>query len=467
MERLPNELIDSIVANLSKADIVNLRLTNRQLSEGSAHLLYPRLWLSSHPLDLEVARRVLHNSSICDGVQELIWDDTTYCDSLISRKRYMETVDQVTSYCYVCPEDYTLEEKESGYQILRKNATLHRYIRRERIDERLLCKALPLLKNLKHVVLTRRHHVNPVPADENERTNSPSARQLRNQISGKTEQFYPTVNWYGAYSPSTRKSVSELRTINYHYDPLYDTEDPEEDDVHVRRPFRGLIILLRALAGAGVRLESFVIRPQYESGLGKDNSSVGILHWFFRYPSSELECMISIFRTLRKLHLVLGSDLDDLEGRSARETVKAGHLTHVLQVATQLEEVYLELPEMPAMEALGTESYFPELKSLELVNGDMDPVLLFRFLKKHRRPLKRFHLSYCVSEQTSWAELFRCMRADGVFIDSISGHSLSNLTEPGCFHVTSQQEIDSYIRHGEGLPLRWSSHRSGTPPPRF
>lgn len=98
MDSLPNELIQIIVANLPTKDTVSLRLTNRRLSKCCAHLLYPRIWLSSHPLDVEVFRRAIRNPLICEGVRELIWDDTTYCDCLTDRGKYMETLSLVTSY---------------------------------------------------------------------------------------------------------------------------------------------------------------------------------------------------------------------------------------------------------------------------------------------------------------------------------------------------------------------------------
>lgn len=70
----PNEILSSIAADLSNADVKSLRLTCRCLGDRVA-LRLDRVFISANPLNLRVARAVADHDRLRHGVVQVIWDD--------------------------------------------------------------------------------------------------------------------------------------------------------------------------------------------------------------------------------------------------------------------------------------------------------------------------------------------------------------------------------------------------------
>lgn len=473
MDRLPNELTDTVLQDLSIQDIKSLRLTCRSYATVGAPHLFPRVWLSSHPLDVQVFRTVIRNPLICRGVRELIWDDTTYCDSLMDREKYLDTAKHFGSWGSWCTDLYPTQEGEYGYGLFLEKARLHHHIRRKRIDERLLLAALQKLKNLSSVVLSSRHHYMPAP-DDACIGESPTARLWNKERLFKTFAYPPTVDWKAAHeieddSELKIEDILRMMTVDYHCDAWERHEPTNASRVHVQRPWRGLLILLRALSNTNKPIENFEIQPQYASKWGKDNSMVGISHYFFRQSTPDLERFVAIARHVRRLNLVLSCEgASSVEGRhaSAITTVNRGHLTRLLQSAANLEELHLELPLPNVMKAIGPQTHYPRLRQLSLMQGIVEPSELVAFLKEHRQTVRSLILSHCNSSSTSWATLFEQLKADGLYLSI----EVDFIFEPDGLtwcRTMEQDDVKAFFTGTGPLPLLLSPWRGSTPPPRF
>ncbi|KAF2163325.1 hypothetical protein M409DRAFT_26362 [Zasmidium cellare ATCC 36951] len=472
MDRLPNEISDNILQSLSIRDVKSVRLACRSCAAMGAPHLFPRVWLSSHPLDVQIFRMVVRNPLICRGVKELIWDDTTYCDSLMEKKKYLETAKHFGSWGSWCTDLYPRTEGEYGYWLFFEKAQLHHHIRRKRKDERLLLSALPKLQKLKSVVLSSRHHYMPAP-DDLSYGESPTARLWPKERLFKTFAYPPTVNWKavrkaGSNSEPKNDDLRQMMTVDYHHDAWDKNELTDASCVHVQRPWRGLLILLRALSNTEKPIESFEIRPQFASKWGEDNSMVGISHYFFRQRSADLERFIAIARHLRKLNLVVSCEGAGLaEGRhaSAIRTVKQGHLTRLLQSAENLEELHFELPVPNVMKTIGTQAHYPRLKNLSLMQGIVEPLELVDLLKKHRRTIQSLTLSHCNSSNESWKELFEQLKTEDIYL-SIEVDFLFEPDGVSWCRTMEPHDINAFFTGNGPVPLRLSTWR-GSPPPRF
>lgn len=473
MDRLPQELTDAILESVSTRDIRAFRLACRRCADAGAPHLFPRVWLSSHPLDVEVFRTFLRNPQICGGVKELIWDDTTYCDSLMEKEKYFKTAKKVGSWGSWCTDLYANQEGEPGYRHFLAKAKLHHFIRRHRIDEKLLMSGLPKLKNLRSVVLSSRHHYMPWPDDVGDIVNSPTARQWTKEREFKTFAYPPTVNWKTARGSGdvrqlSTKELLPMITVEYHEDAWAENDITDASCVHVLRPFRGLLILLRALSSTNTKVENFELRPQYASKWGQDNSTVGLSHFFFREWTSDLDRFIAVARNLRRLHLVIScEDTSTADIHASAITLKRGHFTLALQSAKRLEELHLELPVPSVMRAIGYETHFPHLKSLTLMQGNVDPLELVNFIKSHRRTIQSLSLSHCNSSKKSWAALFEELKSERLHLLFIELYFCFNPDGVNWCRTMEQNDIGGFLAGNGRLPLLWTPWRGITPPPRF
>lgn len=473
MDRLPNEITDAILQDLSIQDIKSLRQTCRSYAAMGAPHLFPRVWLSSHPLDVQVFRMVIRNPLISRGVRELIWDDTTYCGSLMDKEKYLETAKHFGSWGSWCTDLYPTQEGEYGYGLFVEKAQLHHHIRRKRIDERLLLAALPQLENLRSVVLSNRRHYMPAP-DDLRYGESPTARLWNKERLFKTFAYPPTVDWKtaceaGDKSEPKTEDLLRMMTVDYHYDAWDQSKLTNASCVHIQRPWRGLLILLRALSSTKKTVEKFEIRPQYASKWGEDNSMVGISHYFFRHWTTDLERFVALARNLRMLNLVVSCEAaSSAESRHAAAitTVNQGHLTRLLQSAEKLEGFHLELPLPNVMSTIGAQSHYPRLKTLSLMQGIVEPLELVELLKRHRRTVRSLTLSHCNSSTESWAKLFEELKADRLYL-RIDVDFLFEADGVTWCRTMEQDDIDAFFTGNGPMPLLMSTWRGSTPPPQF
>lgn len=446
MDRLPNELLVSIFSFLLLKDIGTARLVCHHWSKLSTPFLFPRIWLSSHSLDLRVFRTVTANGEISKGIRELVWDDTTFCPSLLDFENYKTAaLSEVGSYVpkFSGEEntDAELARIKNGYRLFRKHAVLEGIVGRRRLDEKALATALPRLTGLKKVVLSSRwlDESYAIPKTENEQVCSPTARNWNNEPAFDDLAFPPSVNWKTVETESHLLASSEaeaerllrrMRSVDFYEDEWDDSWATHNDSVHVLRPFRGFVILIRALANSNTKIEEFVIRPQYRCGSENDGNSMrGISQNFFRFETPELDGLVQVFASLRKLVFVMSCDgipMERFPGSAADVSIQR-NFRRVLQAAKKLEVLDLELPEQGVMRFLDPYFCFPRLKALRLVGGRVELLQLLRFVRTHRSQsstLQALSLAYCDSTTTSWRELIIRLRDEGLRLKYIRAISL-------------------------------------------
>lgn len=77
---LPSELLSAIAVELpTNRDVKNLRLTCKRLGEAAlANLKLSRVFLSAHPVTINVLRKIADHDYFRHKVTELIWDDARF-----------------------------------------------------------------------------------------------------------------------------------------------------------------------------------------------------------------------------------------------------------------------------------------------------------------------------------------------------------------------------------------------------
>lgn len=231
----------------------------------------------------------------------------------------------------------------------------------------------------------------------------------------------------------------------------------------VTRPFRGLAIVMAALAQSGKQIQNFVVKPQY-NGSSYASFDAGISHWYFRKWHAGLDAVSFVFRSLKRLDLkVVAESMEN-----GNITAQQGHLRSLLIEAPALEMLALELDGMPVMEVLDSNTLHPSLTSLRLTCGRVDIMKLFRFLRLHSEVLQSVELSYCSSATVSWSELFWGMRAERLCFKRIWVYEVF---EPkgmlGWWYGTSQRKMEDFLLCDGPYPLEYDQGLQGTPLPRL
>ncbi|KAL8673653.1 MAG: hypothetical protein Q9224_007519, partial [Gallowayella concinna] len=309
-------------------------------------------------------------------------------------------------------------------------------------------------------------------------TPSPTVRLWSRLPLVNSMPFRPHVTWslVNADCEEVREiespELSELRDPDYYEDQWSQEWLDSEESQHVMRPFRGLTILMRALAHSQTRVKSFSIRPQYSVGASVDSDGqyLGISHWYFRDWAPELHDMMTVFGFLRRLDLVLHAESEEV----ARKTLQEGHLRRLLNSAESLEELCLELRTMRVLDGLDPSQRYHKLRKLQIIHGIVDPDNLFRFLQTNQGSLRTLSLWCCESRTVTWDTLFTAVREQRVhvagfniymLIDPDPGRPLTWLDNSIC--VQDESLVEDFFANNGPCPFAPYDARSGTPPPRF
>lgn len=84
----PEEVLAIIIGHVTRGALKHLRLTSKLFERLASPLIWDRIWISSHPLDLEVFERVT-KSRFASNIRELVWDDTTFQRPLLNWKNFV------------------------------------------------------------------------------------------------------------------------------------------------------------------------------------------------------------------------------------------------------------------------------------------------------------------------------------------------------------------------------------------
>ncbi|MCJ1228961.1 hypothetical protein MMC12_005625 [Toensbergia leucococca] len=455
--QLSYELLDNIVRRLDSHGIKTIRLTSQRLHQVASPLLFQRIFISSHPLDLDVFNRITSNSILQKNIRELIWDDTTLNQVLMTWEIF---VSQAEHSWPNHPAEYT--PSRGAFDFWVGTTKDHHVIRSQHLDQRSLMETLPKLSSLESVILTNRN-VEALPSERDfpEAGSSPTTRQwlaLPEKV-----PFPPRVDWLltNADSEAFDGGINNFFNIDF-YDDGWPAEEVNLNDsdyycvYNTLRPFRGLLILLRALSNTGTRIKKFMIRPSYEKF--RDHMP-GISHVLFQKWSPDLDCFVDVVKHLRVLHLVISSD----EIGSGKITARLGHLTRLLRAAAQLEDLSLEMTEMPTVGVLDPSYTYPYLRKARFLEGNIDPERFLTFLRNHRATLQNLELYYCHLEISTWETTVALIKQEQLTYKHCIFHHVSDNT-PLHDWMSASENINELLMHNGHFSL---ARGDMTPPPRF
>ncbi|KAI9713040.1 MAG: hypothetical protein M1820_001025 [Bogoriella megaspora] len=403
LTNIPEELLDIIVHRVDRGSLKVLRLTSKLFERLASALIWDRIWISSHPLDLAVFKRVTA-SRFARNIRELVWDDTTLQRPLMNWENFVN----------VCELGHPLRRgakyspTREAFEIWHDIASKHHFNRTLHEDLNALTAALPRLENLTRIVLTNRN-VEPIPHEDDvpEYGSSPTVRFWRHLP--ERLPLPPSVCWY-TDSYAAWDSLGDMVDIDYLDDALPDISF--HGAIENARPFRGLVILLHALdaqraIGRGPTIKEFVIRPSYEPST---TSEPGISLLFFQRSSVKMTQMTSLFENLRVLNLVISNGLHKALGLSV---TRNGNIAHCLRAARSLEDLTLELDTMPILfegpsntritGAMDPNFAYGKLRKVTFIYGEFHSEVLVQWLQ-NQPVLQDVHLYKCSMDWPRTAE---------------------------------------------------------------
>lgn len=364
-----SECAKLVFDNLSTQDIANLRLTCKTIHQATASCpLVRRVYISSHRADLDAFRTITGNPILAQHIEEIVWDDTTFNRLLLDYKVYKPI--------WQCSQLYE-DVLRQAFEIWKDLVEEHLRIREQQLDFQALVEALPNLPSLKKVTLTRLSLGNVQgPASWTFRgrpqlMKSPAMKHWL-AIPYRFRKFMsmPSVQWHWQnwrYQNSYPSAVSEVFSPEYRYDGMspdllnfFDDWDGDDYSFYaeavmrspaqpapVYSPFRGLILLARAIDRTATRLDEFQVLDQDGGGISLQ---------YFQDQNPEFETLLRALRPVR--HLSLDTDGDGSPLTVRYETGDA--LVSMLSSLNSLQSLYLRVD-------------WPEF-FLILENGSKDPL---------------------------------------------------------------------------------------------
>lgn len=205
--------------DLSLEDRKNLRLVSRAIND--VVLGYPivtTLHISTHAADVNFLQLVSANLRLAKHVETLVWDHSVHELLLLHNSFFRQIIT-----CFGLSLRHPESEQESTLREEAAMAVWERLAREQQfniefsIDEEVLCKLLPHLRNVHTVVFTSQEFgaLNSIPSDNW----SPAMREWRHILDFVKERIPSpcATGWYpefGSYfSPMTARCCSHLTTI--------------------------------------------------------------------------------------------------------------------------------------------------------------------------------------------------------------------------------------------------------------
>ncbi|KAK2767399.1 hypothetical protein FQN54_003555 [Arachnomyces sp. PD_36] len=248
---IPTELHHNIIRFCPGSVLKSLRATCRHLNSISSPLLYPTLYLSCHPLDLEVFELVSSNPLLISNVKELVIDDTTLAPSLTNWAafRTIAEIERIHGPPRRKPKVEEREEQlndgvdegeEEGegdqaqgnspdlkacYDLYVSTCEAHHKNRLSHADIKAMREALPKMKSLRSLVLSNRTADDKKHKDGSQTTicSSPTVKMWRRFGNGEEmAPFPPSCGWCGSVDnpfPQDRRLEGELSS-DWLRDPL-------------------------------------------------------------------------------------------------------------------------------------------------------------------------------------------------------------------------------------------------------
>ncbi|KPM44541.1 hypothetical protein AK830_g1975 [Neonectria ditissima] len=446
---LPPEIIDGILLRLPGQAIQALRATCRHLNHAASPFLFPVLYLSCHPLDLEVFQLVAANDLLLSGVRELVIDDTTLAPSLTDWKVYQAAASYTEGLwskrrAPYFPEDPAFDVPgrewapkldKALHELFMSVFERHHHNRRTLADVSALVNALPRMYALRSLVLSNRTADDaPVSGAQSKDSSSPTVRMWRRFGEQRKERppLPPWCDWSSAWgSPKPRTNEGALDwdwlddELNRHIQEPFEGEDERNgqqnpqvvfdhmdnsdpgDSLHRRsnlegrsttREDRGLVIVLKALESPRLQaqLREFRVDASYDiiHGMCQPGLPIRLFDRNSPFPD-RLATQLGLTPNLTKLNLTVNEECMPWE---RGDEVGQGCLGRVLGTMPQLEELVFEAHGMATVAAIPDNLTFKRLRRVEFGCGHIDPEKLNGFLHRHAATLESLRIEYCSIE---------------------------------------------------------------------
>ncbi|KAF2502908.1 hypothetical protein BU16DRAFT_576809 [Lophium mytilinum] len=329
---LPVELIIDIGEYLPGSDIKTLRLTNQFCKSAIAHLLFPRLYVSSHELDLKVFKHVSENPELAKGVKQLIVDGAY--DQLAPRYRKiaLERLDETRD---------AWDKEDNG-----------------------VFNALPLLSSLRSVVLCC-----PKSLASPMSLSGLCAPATRSALSEMDPEYDIPEHWRFKIGVGSRllwrPILPERRVELFESTEMkFDLEMALPEDIERLNHFRHLNLLLDVCIASPSPIKEFII-PPFRIAFDELGACMGAFSYLFESWNKTLDRMRIAFEKLEVLHLCFSGDYDG----EATRILLCGNLTTILSSCKELRELKIDNSEclyplvtnLPTISVLDPKNALPKL----------------------------------------------------------------------------------------------------------
>ena len=245
---LPRELLDDILHLLPGRDIKSTRAACHHLNYAASPLLFQELYLSCHPLDLEVFQLVANNPLLIENVKELIIDDTTMAPSLMdwpafrtmAEREETHWPDRRKPYLTNKPEwddegrEWSSSPDKALHDLYVSICEPHHKNRLAYADLTAMRDAVPKMKSLRRLVLSNRNVDDwQHEGAQSKLSSSPTVKLWRQFSTERRERapFPPRCDWWEAWGGSQERRIPEnMWAIDWFDDEL--GRQVEEGNIH-------------------------------------------------------------------------------------------------------------------------------------------------------------------------------------------------------------------------------------------
>ncbi|KAF4442636.1 hypothetical protein F53441_11677 [Fusarium austroafricanum] len=173
---------------------------------------------------------------------------------------------------------------------------------------------------------------------------------------------------------------------------VFHTED--EELLLMAREARVLHVAFEALGDPRIQSQINEFRVDASHDVLRNRTHPG-LPWTVFFSSSPFpESLAKYFSAANTTKFQLVLNKDTLE-ETAQDVIAEGRAARVLRAMPHLRELVLEPHHFFIFEIIPEDMHFPYLRHLELSCGEIDPVQLTEFLKRHGSTLKSLLISFC------------------------------------------------------------------------
>ncbi|KAF4955601.1 hypothetical protein FGADI_4436 [Fusarium gaditjirri] len=462
----PDEVIDSIIKLLPGSAIKASRLTSKRVSRIASPYLFPVLYISCHQLDLDVFRLVSENPLLIGGVRELVIDDTTVPPSVRDWPTYQKVVtfprdaddrrdhldldeDETLSPDFMNGEPSDIKPSEEAWKLFSSTAQGHHENRLAHADFDALKRALPLLKNLKSLVLSNRMVDDRFSEGAQSSVSSSPVVKMWRRFEGEGYlplpprcDWHPTTQGLQDRTPVntmdwlddrlvidiTKKGVSDMTALQSTYDLFVEQYTNARE---ARVIFLALLVLEDPKLQS--QLSEFRVDATYD--ILSEGHQPGLAITLFDRQSplaSRLGSGFAAATNITKFDLTLSNF--PYVTTTGEAIVEEGKVRRIFETMLQLEELYLEPHGMPIFSIL-PEMTFPRLRFVQFSCGHLHPKMFLDFVRRHGGTLKTLIVEHCSlrprDKELPWREITNQLKEfhDQGILQLEEGSNIDNVFE--------------------------------------